>query len=117
MANETNNCAQVSRFLIGEQKAIRDIGLVRDKDGKVTLAVTVWIPTGSRPAYRAIVATTELDEAARLGILAALDWKGTNDTDGKESSAGKGGATVGVDSRHPGNGGTGGTPAKGGKVQ
>jgi|SRR5919109_224343 hypothetical protein len=116
MSNESDNCAQVSKFLIGEKKAIRDIGLVRD-NGKTLLAVTVWIPTGSQPPYKAVASACEVNEAAIAGVIAALQWKGTPDgRPNKESHEGQSGPVVGADSGHAANGSVGGTDAKGNKV-
>lgn len=56
----------------GTNKAIQSIMLEINEDGTAKLGVTVWVPTGSNPAYRAVVCAIDITDDQRHAIVVAF---------------------------------------------
>lgn len=67
----TNNPNQ-RKIEFGQTKAIQSIMLEINDDGTAKLGVTVWIPTGANPAYRAVVCAIDITDEQRHSVMVAF---------------------------------------------
>jgi len=70
----------------GIRKAIQEISLEHGDDGTSKLGVTVWVPTGGEPAYRAIVAVIDITADERAEMIRALTVESLPVSDAKPAT-------------------------------